>query len=170
MANKNKFSLYAIWGVACLPVLTALFMYFAGVGVPEGRSNAGQLLAPGSDISQLGLNTPVVQQQFNEPRWLLLVTEPEQCATECQEWLHQLQQIKTALGRDTDRVEYRLVQTDGKAIPSEAPILTSSTSTLEAGIWVADPLGNLVLRYNMDQPPRDILDDLKRLLKVSKIG
>jgi len=38
------------------------------------------------------------------------------------------------------------------------------------GVWVVDPNGNLVLRYNLAQPPEDLLKDLRRLLKVSRIG
>jgi hypothetical protein len=37
-------------------------------------------------------------------------------------------------------------------------------------LWVVDPLGRVVLRRNPERPGRQILDDLKHLLKVSKIG
>jgi hypothetical protein len=37
-------------------------------------------------------------------------------------------------------------------------------------VFIADPLGNVVLYYEFGQAGRAILDDLKRLLKVSQIG
>lgn len=193
MHKHNQRALYAVWGVACLPVIAAMLMYFGKIAVPEGRANHGELLAPGTSLQQLGLQTDL-PHQFTEPRWLLLITAPEHCDARCQDWLHQLRQIKTALGRDTDRVEYRLVQprdmaqSSSRSDTSTSNIalddlenlnranaetvnrLSSSHGDYQAAIWVADPLGNLVLRYDLNEPPRSLLDDLKRLLKVSKIG
>jgi hypothetical protein len=37
-------------------------------------------------------------------------------------------------------------------------------------IWIADPLGNLVLSYPADTDPRGMIADLKKLLKLSHIG
>ena len=41
---------------------------------------------------------------------------------------------------------------------------------LQAGVFIADPLGNVVLYYEFSQAGGPVLDDLKRLLKVSQIG
>ena len=41
---------------------------------------------------------------------------------------------------------------------------------LEPGLYIVDPLGNLVLRYPLGAAGNSVLDDLKRLLKVSQIG
>ena len=38
------------------------------------------------------------------------------------------------------------------------------------GIYIIDPIGNFVFRYGADGNPKDILSDLKRLLKMSQIG
>ena len=38
------------------------------------------------------------------------------------------------------------------------------------GIWLLDPNGNLVLRFAPDLDPRNMLKDVKHLLKVSRIG
>ena len=38
------------------------------------------------------------------------------------------------------------------------------------GIWLVDPNGNLVLRFAPDLDPRNMLKDIKHLLKVSRIG
>ena len=37
-------------------------------------------------------------------------------------------------------------------------------------VWLVDPLGNLILRYPPGYQSRGLLEDLKRLLKLSKIG
>ena len=38
------------------------------------------------------------------------------------------------------------------------------------GVWLLDPNGNLVLRFAPDLDPRNMLKDVKHLLKVSRIG
>jgi hypothetical protein len=37
-------------------------------------------------------------------------------------------------------------------------------------LWIVDPLGNLVLRYPAEADGKNILIDLKQLLKISNIG
>jgi hypothetical protein len=49
-------------------------------------------------------------------------------------------------------------------------LLSGSGSPLAAGIYIVDPLGNLVLHYPVDASGKSVLTDLKRLLKVSQIG
>jgi hypothetical protein len=39
-----------------------------------------------------------------------------------------------------------------------------------AGIYLVDPLGNAMMVYAPETDPRDILKDLKKLLRVSKVG
>ncbi|MDH3952764.1 MAG: cytochrome oxidase assembly protein, partial [Gammaproteobacteria bacterium] len=38
------------------------------------------------------------------------------------------------------------------------------------GFYLIDPLGNLVLYFGPGINPRDMVDDIKRLLKLSRIG
>ena len=40
----------------------------------------------------------------------------------------------------------------------------------EPFIWVVDPLGNVVLKFEPAVNPTLILQDLKKLLKLSKVG
>jgi hypothetical protein len=37
-------------------------------------------------------------------------------------------------------------------------------------LYVVDPLGNLMMRYDARLPPQGLLEDLKRLLQLSHIG
>jgi len=37
-------------------------------------------------------------------------------------------------------------------------------------LYLVDPLGNLLMSYSPDAPPRSVLDDLERLLRLSHIG
>jgi hypothetical protein len=40
----------------------------------------------------------------------------------------------------------------------------------DTGIWLIDPLGNIILRYDIDALDNRMLLDLRYLLKVSQIG
>ena len=37
-------------------------------------------------------------------------------------------------------------------------------------VFVVDPLGNLMMSYDARQDPRGLLEDLKKLLRLSHIG
>ena len=44
-------------------------------------------------------------------------------------------------------------------------------ASLQAGgFYLIDPHGNLVMYFSPDVAPRDMVDDIKRLLKLSRIG
>ena len=68
-----------------------------------------------------------------------------------------MDKLHTALGRERNRVLVAEVQT-----------MTLTVS--EPSIWVIAPLGNVVLRFEPGINPTLILQDLKKLLKVSKVG
>ena len=68
-----------------------------------------------------------------------------------------MENFHTALGRERNRVVVSEVQ-------------TATLTVSEASIWVIDPLGNVVLKFEPGINPTLILQDLKKLLKVSKVG
>jgi hypothetical protein len=41
---------------------------------------------------------------------------------------------------------------------------------LTHSLFVIDPVGNIVLRYDVRNSPRGLLEDMKKLLKLSHIG
>ena len=143
-------SLWLVIGVAVLPLFFAMLSYFGGWWQPAGKVNNGALIV--SDNDQIPLQQG--EQLIANGRWQLIMLSP-QCQSDCQAWMQHLNNIKTALGRDADRVE---------------PRLANAAAGSGQSILLVDPLGNSVLSYQLEQSPRDILDDLKRLLKVSKIG
>ena len=68
-----------------------------------------------------------------------------------------MENFHTALGRERNRVVVSEVQ-------------TTTLTVSEPSIWVIDPLGNVVLKFEPGVNPTLILQDLKKLLKVSKVG
>jgi hypothetical protein len=47
---------------------------------------------------------------------------------------------------------------------------SSPGDTRPGGIYLVDPLGNLVMYFPPDLDPRDMVDDIKHLLEFSRIG
>ena len=46
-----------------------------------------------------------------------------------------------------------------------------NTGFLEPGkFYIIDPFGNLIMSYSADSDPDDLISDLKRLLRYSRIG
>lgn len=172
--------------ISIVPLAGAMLSYFGDLAVPEGKVNHGRLVLDQQPLQQWQLLTDSGEQWQSQGRWQLLLLVPE-CQQQCQRWQHLLGQIKTSLGRDRDRVQPQLVlqrlpfavsesSSDSSSKEMAAtkvtqPVLTSDFARdLDSGIWLADPLGNMVLHYRLDQSPKELVKDLKRLLKVSKVG
>ncbi len=134
------------------------------------------------------------QTEESESQWVLLVTGNDGCTEVCQQALYTVRQVNVALGKEAERVSRVLASREGDsqsgaAIARQYPLLslmtldTESLATFGQGrftpansvtdawnIWVVDPLGNVILRYEAERHGSDILKDLKRLLKLSNIG
>jgi len=113
------------------------------------------------------------------------------CGETCREHLHDFQQIRLALAENQYRVQRLLILTepteDGAAeIEADYPgtlVITAQGDQLAAlqqsfgdgtlesireARFLIDPLGNVMMRYARQAPPKDLLQDLERLFKASK--
>lgn len=185
-----------LFATAGLPVLLASIMYFTGSMVPQGRSNKGTLVVPPLMVQKMELRLQQPGEGDVEGRWELMVFGRDNCASQsCQEILYKTHQVNVALGREADRVVRRYINIGGAM--NEAAVQEVQTSyprlhlsyaselkleefldkvadaaqTVNGNfVFVADPLGNVMMYYTQDNSGGDMLDDLKKLLKVSNIG
>ena len=117
-----------------------------------------------------------------------MYAEDGDCDESCQKSLYTLRQSRLMLGKEMDRLErvflhgaerpdtlldaeeHRgLVALHDTAL--QAVLEEKRPESLPAGgIYLIDPHGNLVLYFSPDVEPRDMVDDIKRLLKLSRIG
>jgi len=141
-----------------------------------GTTNHGSFVEPPLTAAELGIRGAAGQAPEQGVWWLWAVPRGD-CASACRDALHQLRQLHALLNRDAARVRRAMVTAPGAAvdpaITAEYPRLVALSGSLEplrAGIYVVDPLGNLVFHYDWAQAGEPVLDDLKRLLKVSQIG
>lgn len=195
-AKAGRRTAYLLFGVGAIPILLAFFMYFSDSLIPQGRTNNGTLILPPLDIKDWGLasNLPT-KIEGEKGKWRLIVLGEGECNPVCQEALFKIRQVNTALGREAKRVEHGYVELKveldtelanlikqehpnlqisfgdkNKAMHSIDQKLNGSDALKNSYIFIMDPLGNIMMYYTSESIGRDILDDMKKLLKVSKIG
>lgn len=178
--RKGRLQLLLILLGVIGPMILATGMYKLQFWVPEGRSYHGELIGAGQTRADLGV-------QAREDRWQLLVTAPKACSVDCQQLVYLARQVQIGLGRDASRASHALAAAqplnsdyDAK-LSREYPQLqrypmdltTFSKTTGDQAVpqlWIIDPHGNLVLRYDPTVKGKDLLNDLRHLLKLSNIG
>jgi hypothetical protein len=186
-------SLRELWliGLVCLgPVGLALVIYYgaADLGWLPQMPGSRELMEPGLALSVAELNGPdgPLAPQIAQYRWSLIYARISPCEEQCVQHLGRLHQVHLALGRDVDRVQRVYLYTgDAAGIVADeellmgrldddrgAPLLPLlGEDRLQDGrIYVADPLGNLVLSYPAGVERKELLRDLQRLLDLSGIG
>jgi hypothetical protein len=178
--RKGRLQLLLILLGVIGPMILATGMYKLQFWVPEGRSYHGELIGNGQTRADLGV-------QAQEERWQLLVTAPKECSVDCQQLVYLARQIQIGLGRDAGRASHALAAAQPLAADYDAKLtreypqlqrypMDLTTFSKTAGdkavpqLWIIDPHGNLVLRYDPTVKGKDLLNDLRHLLKLSNIG
>ena len=179
--RRGRWQLILLLAVVIGPMVLASAMYQWRFWVPEGRSYHGELLGNGQTLADLGV---VAGEQA---RWQLLVTAPQGCEADCQQLVFLARQIHIGLNRDASRAAHALASALPPSADYDAQLrreypqlgrfqlqLQAYQRLVEQGagaqLWIVDPHGNLVLRYDTGSKGKAILDDLRHLLKISQIG
>jgi hypothetical protein len=182
-AGNARRKLMLIAAICIAPVLASYAFYYLS---PRGaRVNYGTLLptgpAPGLDGVRID-GTPFRLADLRE-RWVLVVDARGRCDAPCERLLYASRQARTMQGKEQDRIVRVLLVPEGEAPDPAllalhpglvvAQVGAAARAGLPGGadaIYVIDPLGNLVLRYDADPDIKGISKDLTRLLKASGIG
>lgn len=152
----------------------------------KAATNRGELISPALDMS-------VLKASSADSKWRLLYLLPADCQASCENAIYSLAQVWTALGKESDRVEALVIATELSDKQQVLSLNEQSTirlftseqqsvnqvfqDTLTDGIFIVDTLNNVILRYAPQSEQeqavlhsRDILQDMKKLLKLSRIG
>jgi hypothetical protein len=177
--TRSRRMLLLLTGLFMLPVAVAFLAYYSGWR-PAGSTNHGELLQP---IRQL----PALSQELTG-KWALAWVGDGACDSQCQTALVFARQTRLSLAADTARVNWVLLATDRCCNreyleAAHKGLIAIDVSAERAGLlavlpaqdlahslFVIDPLGNIVLRYDVRNNPRGLLEDMKKLLKLSHIG
>lgn len=183
--RPNRGKLIVLLVIFFVPLGIAFAMYYGSSWRPTGTTNHGQLLLP--------LQTVPADVPSLHGKWALVVIADGQCDEACRTALVLARQTRLALNQDSPRVSRVLLATanccdrnyldaahpglqtvdlaaDGQATQAAALLAAFPATGLHDGLFIVDPLGNVVMRFDIHDPPKDLLTDLKKLLKLSSIG
>lgn len=177
--KRSRRMLVLLIALFFLPLAVAFVTYYSGWR-PAGSSNHGELLQPIRALPEVG--KPLAG------KWALVHVADGACDADCQTALVFARQTRLSLAADTTRMNWALLATDhccnreyldaahkgiitlDASADRQALLSVLPAADLAHSLFVIDPLGNIVLRYDVRDTPRGLLDDLKKLLKLSHIG
>jgi hypothetical protein len=181
--KSNRTQLLLLLGITVISVLGASLLFqSARSGGVWGTTNKGTFVQPPVVVADLRIRDEPGSLLTGTGNWWVWVVPQGECVEDCRHALHQLRQLHVLLHRDAGRVRRALVEegaggaeaelrhADLIQLYPELALLSGEVTTLARGIYIVDPIGNLVLHYRMEDAGKPVLEDLKRLLKVSQIG
>lgn len=171
--NKNRLTLIALAALFLVPVLVAMYLNSGWSDwQPAATRNHGELIRPVLPVA----GVPLLDQQRGHLRWTLVSVN---CRVDCGARLDELARLRRGLGRLDEKLTVAALGAPG-APPAPVAALEDPDGRIAAalesrllpprGLYLVDPLGNLMLRYAEDYQASEVLDDLERLLKYSKFG
>jgi cytochrome oxidase Cu insertion factor (SCO1/SenC/PrrC family) len=197
IAGKKK-NPYTVWFVVLAfvaPVALAYIMFFF-VDV-KSFINHGEILNPIVHISSFKLtdeDNEIIPQAELTFKWRLISFVGKECDQSCESRLYDTRQIHTSLGKDQHRLSRMFIHLEpaseslNKLIDEEhenvihvngdvgvikkalGVNIRSDASITNNEIYIMDPMGNVMMRFTQEQPNKEFLYDLKKLLKASQIG
>lgn len=189
--NRGRWKLLAVLLVCAAPVILSYLMYY--VIKPEGRTNYGELLNPQQHPVPVMTATDLegrtrALSEF-QGKWVMLNIDGGACDEICNRQLYEIRQLRTAQGKERDRIERVWLISDQAPVPEQVqqeyegthmlrvdPEVIKNWLPVEAGatvvdhIYMIDPLGNLMMRWPKDADPNRMKKDIGKLMKASRIG
>ncbi len=180
IANK-AWKYKAIWLITLLPLVIAWAMAYSIIEIPKTTKNNG-LLMPA------GIHVPVTLTNIQNGKWGLLIISDD-CRVSCQQQIYRMQQLHKSLGKYYDRLQpiwlttQRDVESQNLTIDIDLSEVTriqndsvfawfnqQSLAWQDQSVWLIDPTGTLVMRFQPELTARQVMSDLNWLLKISRIG
>jgi cytochrome oxidase Cu insertion factor (SCO1/SenC/PrrC family) len=177
----NRRTLYLLIVLFFLPVAAAFYLYYGATWRPVGQTNHGVLITPARAL-------PVGLVDLRG-KWSLVYIGNGRCDEACRTALIFARQTRLSLNQEMHRVA-RVFLVTGDCCDRDyldtaqaglqvveasdaagAALLAAFPATDRAdSLYIVDPLGNLLMRYDVRESPKGLLTDLQKLLKLSHIG
>lgn len=197
-SRTSRTQLWVLIGLFFVPLFVAFVMYYGFAGWrPSGSTNKGDLITPARPIETGVLLNPQdqrLEEDVMKGKWSLVFIGDGQCDARCREALTLIRQTRLALNDDASRVQRmflatanccdldyltteheglitaRVEEESDRALLATFPRYQDVPVETAGRIYIVDPLGNLMMSYASDAPPKALLEDLRKLLKLSRIG
>lgn len=198
--RAQRWKLLSLAALFFVPLGLSFLWYYGLTELrPDAGVQRGELIHPARPLPQLSLPVAtggVTSPEFLERTWTLLYLAAGPCDEACRERVTELRQLRLALGRESSRVtgvllysgpapDRRWLDTEHSGLIVAAvddaaardqllaafPGGDDPAALMAAGrVYIVDPNGNLMMAYAAGTPLKDIHEDLKRLLRLSRIG
>jgi len=191
---RGRRTLLIVAAMFFVPVIAAFALYYGQLWRPPGSSSKGALITPARTLDVAGLRntdgSPATPGVFAD-KWTLIYIGDGGCDTDCRNALVFGRQSRLSLNNEMTRVQrvflatgnccandYFAAEHPGMIVldassPQAAKLLDQFPADRSRSLFIVDPLGNLMMRHDAgaaSQTSKDLLTDLKKLLKLSHIG
>ena len=180
-----------------VPLAIAFVVYYGTSWRPVRGTNRGDLITPARPLPHVSLATAdgkTTDKDWLTGKWSLVYVGDGACDADCRTALINARQVRLALGDDMNRgqriflytgtcceqpyfdtehaglIAARLEGESGTALLSTFPRYAAIAPDAAHRTDIVDPLGNLMMSYAPDAPAKGMLEDMKKLLKLSHIG
>lgn len=188
--RTNLIPLWAMMLIFGVPFLASVMLFLNPDWLSTATGNRGTLINPPVDTRGWRFTTDTGEAYDPaepEDSWIILLIADGVCSSRCEERAYELRQVRRATGVERARVARLMVFLEP---PTEAtkralneyyprlpriivdqkhPLHDLPGEPLTVGsVVIVDPMRQAMMRYAATQPAKDILKDLKHLLKVSE--
>ena len=197
MMSRKTIILVCLFAVFALPPLLSWYAFhYTDLGKQRGTGGHGTLITPPRPlppwtlVDRNGAETPL------HGKWTLVYLLRGECRETCLQNLYRMRQLRLATGKNAGRVQRAVLvvdgdrdtltgeqlqdfpgqlvlfpeDMDGNALQTLFGLSTGDRPFAQDRLYLADPLGNLMMSYAGTVDPGGIIKDLARLLKYSRIG
>jgi len=196
--TRKRVSLVLLFVLFLAPLLLAILLFYIFPDWrPTGASNHGQLVTPIRPLPPFQMETLTgdqIDETFLRGKWTLVYLLQGACDKPCVEQLYNIRQVRLAQGKNIDRLQRLLVWESAavsredqaelqKHFPGQLIVpVNNQQAVVEVfsfdeqqpmtarRVYLIDPLGNLMMRYEPVDEPKGMIRDLERLLKYSGLG
>ncbi len=188
--RSNLLPMVAMTLIIGVPFVASVVFYFNPEWLPETMSNRGTLINPPVDTRTWIFNDidgKPLDASAMANSWVLLLVADAVCSSRCEERVYELRQVRRATGVERARVERLMVFVETPTETTQSvldehyprlpltvldrrhPLYSLPGGDLVAGsVVIIDPMGQAMMRYGPAHSAKDILKDLKHLLKISQ--
>lgn len=188
---RNLRMLAVLAALFLLPLLLSFWMYYGTSWRPTSHVNHGELITPARPLPTTKLpilmGAPRSGTLFHR-NWSIVYIGSGQCDDNCRNALYVMRQTRLALNTEMTRVDRVFLVTANccdhaflarehggmVVVDASAPEASTLLQTFPAGrensLFIVDPLGNLMMRFDTHEDAKGLLQDLQKLLRLSSIG
>jgi cytochrome oxidase Cu insertion factor (SCO1/SenC/PrrC family) len=189
--RRGRRSLLILAAIFLLPVFAAFALYYGKLWRPAGLASKGELIQPARPLAATGLrhaDGAPASGDVLSGKWSVVYIGDGACDADCRTALVFARQSRLALNNEMTRVQRvflatgnccatdylaaehtGLIALDASSAAAQA-LLTQFPANHRSSLYIVDPRGNLMMRHDAAHTSKDLLTDLKKLLKLSHIG